>query len=94
MSNTIDYWYWRDAITEAILVGFVAAGGDTPVDAYSESFGARVSIDSLYVAQLTRRLGYTPRWLTDEQSEYRVFHNSVYVGKIDDFTPQYQNEHQ
>ena len=93
-TDTIDYWYWRDSITEAILVGFVAAGGDTPVDAYSESFGARVSIDSLYVAQLTRRLGYTPRWLTDEQSEYRVFHNSVYVGKIDDFTPQYQNEHQ
>ena len=81
-NSTLDYWQWRDSITEAIFVGFVAAGGSTPLNAYSESYGSRVSLDSLYVAQLKRRLGYTPQWLTNEQIEYREFHDSIYVGQL------------
>ena len=77
-SRTYDLWTWgevgkRVVVTQANLIGYKTLGGSLPRDAYFEGFGTRVSPDSLYEAQLQRRLGVLPAWVDAAKNEYKAF---------------------
>ena len=75
-SSTFDVWTpggYGFAVTQANLIGYKTLGGSLPRDAYFEGFGTYVSPDSLYEAQLQRRLGGLPAWIDTAKDEYRAF---------------------
>ena len=75
--NASLYSRWS-GMTSSATIGLVTEGGAGVRNSYVESYGSRVSIDSLYEAQLEHRLGYIPLWLQDAKQEYRQFFNDVY----------------
>ncbi len=83
-NRSLDLWPiegYGFSITQGNLIGYRTLGGAIPRDAYIEGFGTRVSPDSLYEAQLERRLGTLPVWITvakDMHSEFveRIFNGS------------------
>ena len=81
-SRTYDLWTWGEAgkrvvVTQGNLIGYKTLGGSLPRDAYFEGFGTRVSPDSLYEAQLQRRLGTLPAWVDTAKDEYRAFFQRI-----------------
>ena len=66
------------AVTQANLIGYRTLGGSLPRNAYSEGFGTYVSPDSLYEAQLARRLGVLPAWVDTSKAEYTEFFENVF----------------
>ena len=81
-NETYDLWTWdevgkRVTITQGSLIGYKSLGGSIPRDAYFEGFGTRVSPDSLYEAQLQRRLGILPTWVDAIKGEYRAFFQRI-----------------
>ena len=77
-SKTFDLWVvdaaWDSlAATHASVIGHKTLGGSLPRNAYVEGFGTHVSPDSLYEAQLERRLGTLPAWVDAAKDEYRSF---------------------
>ena len=65
------------AITQANLIGYKTAGGSSPTDAYVEGFGSRVTPDSLYEAQLERRLGSLPAWINTAKTNHTTLIGNV-----------------
>ncbi len=59
--------------TQTNLIGYKTLGGTIPGDAYVEGFGTHVSPNSLYEAQLERRLGALPAWVNASKDMYREF---------------------
>ena len=75
-SRTFNLWTpggYSFAVTQANLIGYKMSGGSIPRNAYFEGFGTYVSPDSLYEAQLERRLGTLPAWVDAAKDEYRAF---------------------
>ena len=83
-TDSFDYWNptgregWGGGVTRPYLIGYVQnAGGSKPEDVYMEAFGEYVTPQSLYVAQLQRRLGSVPAWVNDIKSEFDTWRNLV-----------------
>ena len=79
-SSTFDLWApggYGFAVTQANLIGYKAAGGASPLDAYVEGFGSRVSPGSLYEAQLQRRLGALPAWINTAKSKHTTLIGNI-----------------
>ena len=79
-SSTFDLWApggYSFAVTQANLIGYKTAGGSSPVDAYVEGFGSRVTPDSLYEAQLQRRLGSLPAWINTAKTEHTTLIGNI-----------------
>ena len=80
-STTFDLWTpggYSFAVTQGNLIGYKTLGGSLPRNAYFEGFGTRVSPDSLYEAQLERRLGVLPAWVDASKAEYTEFFEGVF----------------
>lgn len=75
-----DFWGGSHPITQAIIVGYKHSGTQVQ-NAYVESYNTYVSPESLYVAQLNRRLGYTPQWVIDLKSDHIKFYEQTYNRK-------------
>ncbi len=89
-SRTFDLWTpggYSFAVTQANLIGYKTLGGSIPRDAYFEGFGTRVSPDSLYEAQLERRLGVLPAWVDAYKMMDREFVQSVVIDPGHPITP-------
>lgn len=71
--------YWGIAITQAILVGYKTSGDESP-NAYNESHNSHMNPKSLYVAQIEKRIGNVPIWLTDANQTHQKFYTEVYTG--------------
>ena len=79
-SSTFDVWApggYGFAVTQANLIGYKTAGGSTPIDAYVEGFGSRVTPDSLYEAQLQRRLGSLPAWVNAAKTKHTTLIGNI-----------------
>ncbi len=79
-SSTFDLWApggYSFAVTQANLIGYNPAGGSSPVDAYVEGFGSRVTPDSLYEAQLQRRLGSLPAWVNAAKTKHTTLIGNI-----------------
>ena len=79
-SSTFDVWTpggYGFAVTQANLIGYKTAGGSSPVDAYVEGFGSRVSPGSLYEAQLQRRLGSLPAWINAAKNKHATLIGNI-----------------
>lgn len=74
-----DFWslsgkgmYWGFSVVNPIVVGL--HGSDTTFNeeniGYLESLGTKVFPESLYEAQLTHRLGKTPKWIAKTKKEW------------------------
>ncbi len=75
-SRTFDLWTpggYSFAVTQANIIGYKTGGGSKPRNAYVEGFGTRVSPDSLYEAQLQRRLGTLPAWVDAYKEKHSEF---------------------
>ena len=101
-SRTFDLWTWGEAgkrvtVTQGILIGYKTLGGSIPRDAYVEGFGTHVSPDSLYEAQLQRRLGTLPAWVDASKDMHSEFIDppertcSIGLSGIGDLTNQTQD---
>ncbi len=80
-SRTFNLWTpggYSFAVTQANLIGYKTLGGSIPRNAYFEGFGSHVSPDSLYEAQLERRLGALPAWVDAAKDEYRAFVERIF----------------
>ena len=80
-SRTFNLWTpggYSFAVTQANLIGYKTRGGSLPRNAYFEGFGTRVSPDSLYEAQLQRRLGALPAWVDASKDMHREFFERVF----------------
>ena len=83
-SSTFDLWTpggYSFAVTQGNLIGYKTMGGSLPRNAYFEGFGTHVSPDSLYEAQLERRLGVLPAWVDTAKAEYTQFLEDVLMLK-------------
>ena len=82
-SETFDLWGrsdgWRLLVTQGSLIGYKALGGSIPRNAYVEGFGTRVSPDSLYEAQLQRRLRILPAWVDAYKEMHQQFVQSITI---------------
>ena len=67
------------AVTQANLIGYKTTGGATPRNAYFEGFGTHVYPQSLYEAQLERRLGVLPEWVNASKDNHREFVERVLI---------------
>ncbi len=75
-SSTFNLWTPSGgsfAVTQGNLIGYKTLGGAIPRNAYIEGFGTHVSPDSLYEAQLQRRLGVLPTWVDAAKDEHSAF---------------------
>ena len=75
-SRTLNLWTpggYSFAVTQGNLIGYKTQGGSIPRNAYFEGFGTYVSPDSLYEAQLQRRLGALPAWVNASKDMGREF---------------------
>ena len=63
------------AVTHSSFVGYQTSGSARPSPAYIEGFGSRMLPNSLYLAQLNRRLGFTPAWVNKVKNEHVIFFN-------------------
>ena len=80
-SRTFDLWTpggYSFAVTQGNLIGYKTLGGSLPRNAYFEGFGTRVSPDSLYEAQLQRRLGALPAWIDASKDMHREFVERIF----------------
>ncbi len=80
-SSTFDLWTpggYSFAVTQGNLIGYKTLGGSLPRNAYFEGYGTHVSPDSLYEAQLQRRLGVLPPWVDASKAEYMEFFEGVF----------------
>ena len=68
---------WTHKFTRAISVGYKDRANSTPYNGSVESYGSTVNPVSLYVGQLTHRLGYEPAWIQSEISEYNTWRESL-----------------
>ena len=71
--------------TEAIFVGYQTS--QTPEPGYVESMNVPMSPTSLYVAQLTRRLGYEPSWIEEVKSEFTTMSTNVASAVLENNAP-------
>ena len=81
-SRTFNLWTpggYSFAVTQANLIGYKTLGGSIPHNAYFKGFGAHVSPDSLYEAQLEQRLGALPAWVDAAKDEYRAFLERIFI---------------
>ena len=63
----------HSTFTQGSLIGYKTLGGSVPRNVYFEGFGTHVSPQSLYEAQLERRLGALPEWIEASKDMYREF---------------------
>lgn len=61
------------SVTQGNLIGYRTLGGAIPRNAYIEGLGTRVFPDSLYEAQLARRLGTLPDWIDVSKNMHSEF---------------------
>jgi hypothetical protein len=81
-TEQIDLWTpkWNGLrVTQGSLIGYDTDGGGAPLNAYYEQYGGVVTPNSLYVAQLERRLGYIPAWIENAKETYREFSARVWA---------------
>jgi len=78
--TSFDFWklkgkgiYWGLAVVNPIVVGF--HGSETTFNeksiGYMESLGSKVAPESLYEAQLTKRIGQRPKWVDHCLNEWK-----------------------
>ena len=71
--------------TGAIISGWKQANNIAPAGAsYLESFGTHVYPNSLYIGQLSRRLGYKPAWIEEIKEDYENFFEQIYSNRQPD----------
>ena len=80
LSDTIFNLWAPDhaTFTHGSLIGYKALGGPIPQNAYFEGFGTHVSPQSLYEAQLERRLGVLPAWIDASKDLHRQFVQRIF----------------
>ena len=78
--STFDLW-GGFTYTQSNIIGYVS-GGAASIDGYVESHGTPVTPNSLYVAQLKRRLGTTPNWIRELKTDYHILFDALYNGKV------------
>ena len=69
-TNSFNLQAWGGKFTHAICVGYKDRSNSPPYNGSVESYGSTVNPVSLYVGQLTQRLGYEPAWIQSEISAY------------------------
>ena len=69
-------------VVEAIASGYKFSGERLKNFKFVEGFNEYVYPKSLYVAQLTDRLGYEPAWVASEKAQYKVFFDIIYGYEI------------
>ena len=72
-TNSFNLQAWGGKFTHAICVGYKDRSNSPPYNGSVESYGSTVNPVSLYVGQLTQRLGYEPAWIQSEIAEYNVW---------------------
>ena len=78
--TTFNLWaLHHSTFTQGSLIGYKTLGGSVPRNAYFEGFGTHVSPQSLYEAQLQRRLGTLPIWVDDAKEAHQAFFDSIVV---------------
>ena len=81
-------------VTSPVLVGYNQNGATEPQDAYVENLNSRVFPNSLYEAQLERRLGSLPDWVNTVKDEHRKFISQIFGSgtiPLSSRTPQVQD---
>ena len=77
---TFDLWAPdHSTFTQGSLIGYKTLGGSVPRNAYFEGFGTHVSPQSLYEAQLERRLGALPAWVDTYKEMHKEFVESTVI---------------
>ena len=82
-SRLLDMWTTNPQyyfITQSNLIGYVGASGLS--NTYSEFSGSNVYPNSLYEAQLERRLGYLPLWVDDSKHNHNEFFGLIFGGEL------------
>ena len=69
----------HSTFTQGSLIGYKTLGGSVPRNAYFEGFGTHVSPQSLYEAQLARRLGVLPAWVNAYKEMHKQFVESITI---------------
>ena len=69
----------HSTFTQGSLIGYKTLGGSVPRNAYFEGYGTHVSPQSLYEAQLQRRLGILPMWVDTVKEAHKMFFESIVV---------------
>ena len=64
---------WGHIFTHALWIGYKDDADSAPYNGYIEHYGSTVNPVSLYVGQLTHRLGSEPAWIQSEIAEYNVW---------------------
>lgn len=77
-NSTFEHW-GKFQVTQANIIGYVSVGG-TILNAFVESHGTPVTPNSLYVAQLTRRLGTMPSWIEELKEDYNMLFDAIHNG--------------
>ena len=84
-SRTFNLWTpggYSFTVTQGNLIGYKTTGGSIPRNAYFEGFGTRVSPDSLYEAQLERRLGSLPASVDASKNMHREFVERIFSDSL------------
>lgn len=84
-----DYNLWGPpglTITEAIIIGYKSTGGIIQ-NAYVESYGSHVYPESLYEAQVSRRLGVLPEFIIKGIEKYNSLYRSIFGPDVPIMTP-------
>ena len=69
----------HSTFTQGSLIGYKTLGGSVPRNVYFEGFGTHVSPQSLYEAQLERRLGALPAWVDTYKEMHKEFVESIVI---------------
>ena len=69
----------HSTFTQGSLIGYKTLGGSIPRNVYFEGFGTHVSPQSLYEAQLERRLGALPAWVDTYKEMHKEFVESIVI---------------
>ena len=80
-SSTLNLWNpnrYNYAVTQGSMIGYIQTSGSAPINAYVENFGSHVFPNSLYEAQLERRLGYRPVWIDEMKDGHVEFFKDVF----------------
>ena len=69
----------HSTFTQGSLIGYKTLGGSIPRNVYFEGFGTHISPQSLYEAQLERRLGALPAWVDTYKEMHKEFVESIVI---------------
>ena len=81
VSENRGFNFWGSVfMTEVLLIGY-KHNGTQPTNAYVESYNNSVYPNSLWIAQLQKRMGSTPYWITQLPDKHIEFYQQTYSGK-------------